>query len=284
MRVSPPKVFPVATAAARPPADAGGSADAFRQTGFVLGAEVETIIDGLNLEGEAARIAAEPSRRSQRMVAAMGLWSRSWLSRLEALHAVQWGNYAAATVLIRAAADYQASVLYTLRSGALEWDEWLESGGIAIATEEHATEFRLHAFRAAEVLAAHEVLGRIYRVSTDLSLSHFGSTMLLAASGSAPDHVEMTFGDRDFHVGLAQIVTGWLMELGTALFEALVEFEDVFGAGDANVRQAWVRRATGSLVDLSRCAVTSIEQGAENRYLVVNWRREPRSAARRILL
>lgn len=284
MRVSPPKVFPVATGASRPPADAAGSADAFRQTGFVLSDEVDAIVRGLNLEGEAAQRAAEPKRRTQAMVSAMGLWSRSWLTRLEALHALQWGNYAAAVTLVRAAADYQASMLYLLRTGAAEWDEWLASGGIAIAAEEHATEFRLHAFRAAEVLAAHEVLGRVYRMSTDLSLSHFGSTMLLAGSGSAPHHVEMTFGDRDFHFGLAQIQAGWLLELGSAQMEALAEHADVFGADGASARLDWSAAADRFVLSPERCRVEAFEKEGERRYLVSNWRREPRSAPKRLLL
>ena len=38
--------------------------------------------------------------------------------------------------------------------------------------------------------------------------------MLLAGSDSAPDHVAMTFGDRDFHVGLAELHS-WLLRLGS---------------------------------------------------------------------
>mgnify|MGYP000921122686 CR=1 FL=1 len=284
MRVSPPKVFPSATPAARPPADAGGSADAFRQTGFVLGGEVEAIVAGLNLEGQAAHRAAEPKRRNHRMVSAMGLWSRSWLARLEALHATQWGNYSAALALVRAAADYQASMLYLLKTESAEWDEWLSTDGIAIAATEHATEFRLHAFRAAEVLATDEVLGRIYRMSTDLSLSHFGSTMLVAASGSAPDHVEMTFGDRDFHVGLGQLVTGWLLELGAAVVSALREYEDVFGPEGGSEFQLWAEGAKALVSASDRCAISEMEKDGERRYVIANWRREPRSAAKRLLL
>lgn len=284
MRVSPPKVFPVATGAAKPPAEATGSADAYRQTGFVLGEDVEAILRGMNLEGEAAQRAAEPKRRTQKMVSALGLWSRSWLTRLEALHALQWGNYAAAVTLVRAAADYQASMLYLLRTNAQEWDEWLADEGIAIAAEEHATEFRMHAFRAAEVLAAHEVLGRVYRMSTDLSLSHFGSTMLFAGAGSAPDHVEMTFGDRDFHFGLAQVMTAWLLELGVALTDALSEHEAVFGPDDGGALQRWRDGAAKLAGNADRCAVTAIERDGERRYVIVNWRREPRSAPKRLLL
>jgi hypothetical protein len=283
-RVSPPRISPVATRAARPPAAAAGSTDAYRQTSFVLGAEVDTVLDGLNLEGAIAEGSSGAKFRTQAMVAALGLWSRSWLSRLEALHAVEWGNYAAAVTLVRAAADYQASSLYILRTGAREWNEWLESGGIALAPDQHATEFRLHAFRAAEVLAANDILGPLYRTTMDLSLSHFGSTLLVAGNESAPDRVLMTFGDRDFHLGLAELNLGWLAQLGIAQADALVEFEGVFAVTDRPSLDRW-RALAAELADgQDRCRIEAIEREGEKRYLVENWRREPRGAPRRLLL
>lgn len=282
VRVSPPKVFPVATRAAKPPVEGAGSADAYRLTSFVLDGDVQLVLDGLNAEGAAAGASSGARARSQLMVSAMGLWSRSWLSRLEALHAVQWGNYAAAIALVRAAADYHASMLYQLRTGAAEWQEWLDSGGIAISAPHHATEYRLHAFRAGEILAAHPVLGPLYRVATDLSLSHFGSTLLFAGNESAPDHISITFGDRDFHTGLAELHLGWLAELGLALHGALREFEAVFPGVEA--LDAWAGRAGAVPTAEGRCRIEMIESEGERRYLVSNWRREPRSAPKRILL
>ena len=283
LRVSPPKVFPIATLATKPPNDAAGSADAYRQSSFVLGAEFELVLDGLNLEGKIVEASSGAKFRSQQMVSAMGLWSRAWLARLQALHALQWGNYSAATPLIRAAADHQAGMLYLLRSRAQEWQDWLDAGGIAISAEHHATQFELHAFRAAEILAAHEVLGPLYRVATDFSLSHFGSTLLFAGADSAPDHVSMTFGDRDFHFGLAELHLGWLLQLGLAQLDALREAESVF-AVEAASAAAWSAGATKTVGVASRCRVEVIDAAGMRRYLIHNWRREPRSAPKRILL
>jgi len=283
-RVSPPRISPVATRAPKPPADASGSADAYRQTTFVLSGEVESVLEGLNLEGAIADASSGSKFRTQKMVAALGLWSRAWLSRLEALHALEWGNYVAAIALVRAAADYQASALYVLRTDAAEWREWLDGGGIALAPDQHATEFRLHAFRAAEVLAAHEILGPVYRMTMDLSLSHFGSTLLVAGNESAPDRVLMTFGDRDFHLALAELNLGWLGQLGMAQVDALAEFDGVFAITDRPRLDAW-RAGAAKVVDgPNRCRVETIERDGEKRYLVHNWRREPRSAPKRLLL
>ncbi|MGH2632174.1 MAG: hypothetical protein ACRDG3_02085 [Tepidiformaceae bacterium] len=284
MRVSPPRIFPHATRAAKPPMGADGSADAFRQLGFVLGDDVELVLQGLNLEGAVAEASSAAKYRTQKMVSALGLWSRSWLSRLEALHAVEWGNYVGALPLIRAAADYQAAALYLLHSQAVEWEEWLAAGGIALAPDEHATEYRLHAFRAAEVLAAHEILGPVYRAATDLSLSHFGSTLMLTGSDSTPDRVLMTFGDRDFHLGLAELELGWLLQLAVAQGEALVEFTGVFAINDRAALEAFCGAARARVADPARCGIEQIERGGEVRYLVHNWRRAPGAAAKRLLL
>lgn len=273
----------MATLATKPPNDIAGSVDAYRQSSFVLGSEFELVLDGLNLEGKLAEASSGAKFRSQRMASAMGLWSRSWLSRLQVLQGLQWGNYAAATPLVRAAADYQAAMLYLLRTGAEEWQEWLDAGGVAISPEHHATEFELHAFRAAEILAAHEVLGPLYRIVTDLSLSHFGSTLLFTGAESAPDHVSITFGDRDFHFALAELHLGWLLELGLAQFEALGEAGDVFTPLEPPMT-SWVEPARKVVANQSRCRVEQIESEGLRRYLVHNWRREPRSAPKRILL
>lgn len=283
-RVSPPKVFPVATAAPRPSLEAGGSADAFRQTAFVLEGDVQLVLDGLNAEGRAAEASSGSKHRTQQLASALGLWSRAWLSRLQALHALQWGNYAAAITLVRAAADYQASMVYLLRTEAAEWEEWLEGGGIALAAPQHATQYRLHAFRAAEVLAAHPILGPLYRTATDLSLSHFGSTLLFAGNESDAERVAITFGDRDFHLGLAELLLGWLLELGVAQVDALHEFDSVFAAEALSPLDTWCAKARHSIASEGRCTVETIEVDGERRYLVSQWRREPRSAPRRILL
>ena len=144
MRVAPPRVFPTATGAAKPPMDSGASVDAFRQTAFVLGADVELVLQGLNAEGALAEASSAAPFRTQMLAGAMGLWSRGWLAWLEALRAIQWGNYVAAIALIRVATDYLASQIAHLETRAAEWDEWIADGGVGRADDVHATEFRMN--------------------------------------------------------------------------------------------------------------------------------------------
>ncbi len=283
LRVSPPRIFPAASRASRPPAEAAGAADAYRQASFVLGDEIDVILRGLNLEGAIAEASRGAKFRNQVVASSLAFWSRSWLARLQALHAVEWGNYMAAFPLVRSAVDYQAAGAAMVQSDAAEWVEWLEDGGIAPAHAEHATEFRLHSYRAAEVIAADEVLASIYRVSSDFAMPHFGATLALVASESTPDRVLVTFGDRDFHVALAELVIGWLAALSSAQLGAATE-SGVFGV-DEPERVERVRDEIHKLLGRrDRCRIEEIERDAERRYLVHNWRRSPGSAAKRLLL
>jgi hypothetical protein len=283
-RISPPRVFPEATRAARPPAGAAGAADSYRQAGFLFGNEIDLLLEGFMIEGSVAAASAAPRYRTQLMAGVMGLWSRGWLCRLEALHAAEWGNYAAAIPLIRAAADATAAEALLLETGGAEWSEWVEGGGIALASADHATEYRLHAFRAAEILAAHPRLGPLYRVVSDLSMPHFGATLMLAGGDSGPERVAITFGDRDFHFGLVELVFGWLLELSVSQAELLLNHADVFNLDPAPAVDGLVTRCQAQSAGRDRCRVETVEHQGERRYLVLNWRRAPGGAPKRLLL
>jgi len=284
MRVAPPRVFPRATRSAKPPIEAEGSADTYRQTGFVLGAELELVLRGLNLEGEVVVASQGAGFRKQVTAATMGLWSRAWLTRLEALHAIEWGNYTAAMPLLRASADHVAGEMALLRDNAQEWGDWLDQGGVSPAPSEQAVEFRLHPFRSGEVLAGHEVLGTLYRVLTDLSLPHFGATLLLAANDSNPERILMTFGDRDFHLGLAELCLGWLLTLGIVQTEVVVGAGSVFAREAVGAGEQWSGEAKAMVERADRCRIDQIERDGVHRYLVHNWRRAPGAARKAVLL
>jgi hypothetical protein len=283
-RVSPPNIFPAATRAARPPIGAAGSADAHRQVGFVLSADIDLVLRGLELEGRRAEASSGAKFRTQPVASGLAYWSRGWLSRLQALHALEWGNYTAALPLIRAAADYLAAEIALTRTAAAEWEEWLADGGVRLAPEHHATEYRLHAFRSAEVLAGHETLAPLYRAVTDLALPHFGATLLTAAGESTPDRILATFGDRDFHFALAELELGWLLQLSIAQLEALDEPTSPFAPDPSGDTAAFIAEARALLSNPNRCHVEQIEANGEQRYLVHNLRRTPSGAPKRVLL
>ena len=222
--------------------------------------------------------------RTQLMVAALGAWSRGWLCRLEALHAVQCGNYAAAFPLIRSAVDFQGAMTGHLESGAEKWRGWLDEGGLALAPQQHAMEYRLHPYRSGQAIAEHAILGPLFRVVSDFALPHFGATLLIAANGSDPARVAMTFGDRDFHLGLAELAFGWLLDLSAAQCNDLQKRGEVFAIEDPDALASFARDARVQTSSKDRCRVEVIEDAGIDRYLVHNWRAKPGAAAKKILL
>ena len=283
-RVSPPKIFPEATHAAKPPSSPAGPADAFRQTKFMLSDETHTVVDGLNLEGALAKAASGSKFRNQRVAAGMAMWSKSWLCRLQALHAIEWGNYTATPTLVRGAADHLAAQRAVTSISAGEWDEWLASDGIGRAPEQQATTFRLHPFRSAEMLAADPDLGLLYRAAMDLSMPHFGSTALLAAADSDEERVMVTFGDRDYHQGLAELLLGWLLKLGLAHVSAVSEDGSPFPGAEPKQGAGWISRAGVILQRADRCTMSLADLEGEQRWLIDHWRRGPAAVPKRVLL
>lgn len=282
-RIAPPRVNGRATRAARPPAELPGSADAYRQTGFILGEEVDLILEGLELEGQHAELASGSKFRSRVVAAAFGPWSRGWLARLQALHAAEWGDYSSAAVLVRAAADFEAAAAAHLAERAAEWSGWLDAGGIDEATTFHATQFRTHPFRSAESLARLPALGSVYREASLFALPHLGTTALLTASDSNRERYLATFGDRDFHLGLAELLLGWLLRLTVAHAELVQGVDSELPPAPEAVVD-WMTRATRVIDRRDRCRLEEVEVDGEPRTIIVNWRREPRAAPKRVLL
>lgn len=282
MRVSPPRVTLQPARAPRPPAGSP-SADAHRQAGFVLGGDLDLAIEGLELEGAIVEASTGAAYRKQATAAAMATWSRSWLARLDAVHAIENGNYAAALALLRSATDALAAAI-SLGTDPSEWQEWLDGGGIGPRHDQHATEFRLHAFRSAETLARIPRLGSVYRAVSDLSMPSFGATVLLAASASDAARVAVTFGDRDFHLGLAELALGFALELSLAAVETFGDLPGVFAAPDAGAVAKFRTSVQSALGRPDRCVIQDVEIDGERRYLIRNWRRAPGAAHARLVL
>lgn len=283
-RVSPPRVFGQATHAGKPPMASAGSADAYRQAQFVLDADTNLILDGLNLESTIADGATGAKFRNQRVTSGLLYWSRSWLSRLQALHAIEWGNYAASLPLIRAAADYQSAGLALLGADGPEWQAWLDGDAIRLAPEQHALEIQLHAFRSAETMATHPILGPVYRAATDLALPHFGSTLLVAGAESDTSRIAATFADRDFHLGWAELALTFLLQLAEAQAGTLLSHAETFGIADHAALEGHIAKLQAASGRRDRCRIEITDVDGHQRYLVSNWRRNPGGAFMKVLL
>ncbi len=281
-RISPPRVYPEAERSSRPPAGAAGSADSHRQTSFVLGETVELVLDGLRLESAIANEAAGSRYRNVTVAALLATGSRAWLARLHALHAIEWGGYAAAVPLIAAAADHEAACAALLAGDGAAWQDWLDSGGVGDLHESHATEYALGAPPGNASLP--ELLADVRGAAGALAQPSPGATLLLAGGESGAGRLAVTFADRDFHMALAELTSGWLLALGIAKVELLLDAGDVLPVSDPDALRRWARPARRELESPRRCRMERREINGAERYVVENWRRAPAGAVRRIVL
>ena len=280
-RVSPPRVFPEAERSSRPPAGASGSADAHRQTAFVLGETVEVLLDGLRLESAVANEAAGSRYRNVTVAALLATGSRAWLSRLHALHAVEWGAYVAAVPLIASAAEQEAACAAILTGGG-GWQGWLDADGVTDLHEVHATQYTLGA--VPDDVDLPPLLAGVRDAASALAAPSPGATTLLAGGESGPGRVAVTFADRDFHMALAELSTGWLLAVGIAKVELLRDAGDILPVSDTESLERWARSARRELEAPRRCRMERREVGGVERFVVENWRRAPAGAVRRIVL
>jgi hypothetical protein len=280
-RVSPPRIHPEAERSSRPPAGSAGSVDAHRQTAFVLGETVDLVLEGLRLESAVAEEAAGSRYRTVTVAALLATGSRAWLARLEALHAIESGAYAAAVPLVAGAADHEAACASILR-GSDDWQDWLDADGVGDLPEAHATELALGA--PPDDAGVPELLADVRAAARALAQPSPGASALLSGGESGPGRLAVTFGDRDFHMALAELATGWLLALGVAKVELLLEAGDVLPISDADALARWARAARRELDAPRRCRIERREVAGAERYVVENWRRAPAGAVRRIVL
>ncbi len=137
-------------------------------------------------------------------------------------------------------------------------------------------------FRAGGVLAQDERLGSAYRLLTDLTMPHFGSTLLLAGPDSSQQRLALTLGENAFHLGWAELVAGWLLLLADAQTETSLG-ADQFDAGEQLRDQAArLRSEIGeALANPRRCRAEELPDG---RRLIHNFRRAVSGSPKRLLL
>lgn len=252
--------------------------DAFRQTQFLLGNDLLLFERGMNLQLVIA--GADPKPRTPSATALLPFWSRTFSHLADAVSLMTIGSYSSCAPLLRSALDCLAVQRSLLRDGFDEYEEWL---GCAISQDrEHAAlVFDLGRYRAASVLAEDESLGPLYRLLTDLSMPHFGSTAFLTGSDSNLQKLSLSFGDSTFHMGWAELIMGWLLTLceaqvHTAASSGPAEAADAARTGIADLGRDIRLALNGS----RRCYV----EEAEGRFLFHNFRRKSGGVPRRLMI
>jgi hypothetical protein len=91
------------------------------------------------------------------------------------------------------------------------------------------------------------------------------------------------FGDVAFHLGLAELLLGWLLEIGVAVLEALLGAAGAFATPDA----AALTRFAGSVratLARERCRVELLGAADPPRLLLHGWRRRTGDTGKRVRL
>jgi hypothetical protein len=259
--------------------------DAWRQTGFLLADEPRLIEESLDVQTRIAGAGYTPSARTMRMAAFASLWSRAFLCASDATGLVRRGAYQSALPLIRQAAEHIAAQAQ-LGSELDEFRAWAHRA-YARHPESRSEEVGLGHYFAGETIAEDEHLRLIYRAASDFGRPNFGPTALFVANEASHARYPLNFADEAFHLGWAQLLLGWVLRLGTRQLHFALHARELFPA-PPEVRErvvAHVRDAEAHLADEARCTVEEYPDAeGRRRHLLVNFRRMPADAAKRVLL
>jgi hypothetical protein len=263
----------------RPAAAPPAVQDAHRQTRFLLSSDLSLFERAMNLQ--LAIVAASTKKRSPETAALIGFWSRTFSYLSDACALMSLASYGSCPPLLRAACDCIAAQRSLLADGFGEYQEWLAD---ALGKDREHTAFRidLGRYRAASVLAQDERLGSAYRLFTDLTMPHFGSTVLLTGPDSGGQKLALAFADSTFHLGWAELIAGWLLALVDAQTETALGTEELGGNDELREEAARLRRESEeALANPRRCRVEELPDG---RRLIHNFRRAVRAAPKRVIL
>jgi len=259
--------------------------DAYRQSQFLLGRDLDLFGRLMNLQLRIVADSHHSRYRTHPYAALMGLWSRAFLYLADACTLVTRGGYASCLPLARAACECIAAQDQLRRE---EMDQFLDWAASTPRTNEShkALEVEMGHYFAGGALASDERLRSVYRPASDLGRPNFGATLLQVGPESNNRRLALTFADRAFHLGWAELVLGWLLALAERQLATALAAEDIFALTD-DVRAAYgtlAKEVDAALGRSDRCRIDEIEDEGYKRYLVHNFRRTGGSAPKRVLL
>ena len=259
--------------------------DAWRQTGFLLSDDIQLIEAAARLQLRLAVTGYTPAARTMTMAAYASLWSRTFSSLHDATSLVQRGAYQSALPLLRMAVEHIAAQAQ-LPDELDAFKAWAHS-----AYGHHAPtrseEVGLGHYFAGEAIAADEHLRLIYRAASDLGRPNFGPTALFVAAEASHQRYPLMFDDAAFHLGWAQLILGWVLRLGAKQLHVAMHQREQFPAPQPLRDEVvgHVARVDAGLAEDGRCHLEEfVDDEARRRHLLVDFRRQPPDAAKRILL
>jgi hypothetical protein len=259
------------------PANASAAVqDAFRQTLFLLGEEMATFERAMSLQ---LRIVAENAKaKGVAAAATFTLWSRAFTHLADCCDLMTRGSYASCATLLRMALETIAIEKALARDGPGYYEEWF-ADAVSVDKESAALVIERGMSKAATVLAEDERLGAAYRVLMEISMPQFGSSLLLAAPETSLQKAPLAFADGAFHLGWAELVTGWLLLLAGEQLAAARGLLPV-SYGLAAEIEATERSISAALGNGKRCRV----EIAGGMFVFQNFRRAASGQPKRVAL
>jgi hypothetical protein len=285
-RIRPPQQYALPS---RPPESAGEQAqDAYRQTRFILGNDLDLFAEAMELQlklADDANPGTSSKYRTLELAAISAMWSRAYTGLADTLLLVTRGSYSSALPLARAAAELIAAQ-EGLRAEEMELHhEWLANTLQPDETHK-AFEFHLGRYFAGGVVASDEVLRSVYRPASDLARPAFGASLLTEGPETSTTRIVLNFADASFHQGWAEITLGWLIALAARQVRVVVDAEGIFPVSEERRKayESLQKRVDEALSRRDRCRIEEIAEGYNRRYLVHNFRRGSSGSPKRILL
>ncbi len=269
----------------KPEGLAATSEDAWRQTGFVLGGDLRLIEAGMRLQLQLVGSGYTPAARTMTMAAFASLWSRAFSCLDDAVALTRRGAYQSALPLVRQAVEHIAAQAQ-LGEELDAFKVWAHRA-YARHPEARAEEVGLGHYFGGEAIAVDEQLRVIYRAASDLGRPNFGPTALFVANEASHERYPLIFADSAFHFGWAQLLLGWVLRCGTKQLHIAMHTRQQFPATQP-VRDevvAHVAAVDAALADEARCRIEEyVDDEGRRRHLIVQFRRQPSDATKRLLL
>ncbi len=262
----------------RPTSATAAVLDAHRQTNFLLPEDLFLFERVMNVQLQV--VAANAKARSPQAAGLFTMWSRAFSSLADACALTVRASYSSAAPLLRAALDCIAVQRALIADGFVEYEEWF-AGAVTRTKERAGIAYDARPLHAESPLADDERLGMLDRLLSDLARPHFGASTLIVAPDTNQQRITAGFADNAFHLGWAELQTGWLNELAAAQVQTVLE-TDVFSL-TATLRadaEAAVRDVAASAEGGRRCYV----EQEDDHFVFHNFRRTATGQPRRIIL
>ncbi|HZP25852.1 MAG TPA: hypothetical protein VFB90_02275 [Dehalococcoidia bacterium] len=260
-----------------PPRPVSGPAaiqDAYRQSQFLLGKDLQLLERLLNTQLTLAHQAARSREPASRGV--LSLWARVYGYLADGCSLLLQAGYPSCPPLAVAASDCVAAQRRILAQPA-PYADWLAG---AVAQDPGHAALAI-ARSSGGALALDGELGVVQRLARLLFSPDFGATLLLTGAESGSQRLSLSFAEGTFHLGWAELIAGWLLSLAGEQLSLVLDCQ-LFAFSDE------LRAEVSPLLELVNAALASPNRCRADevggRFLFHNMRRGPAATPRRLLL